>query len=944
MTGGHRLAAALVLALALVVAGDATTRVHDLGREIPGLDLRFARHLLFDDDPTFRRYCRDVGMTELKAATYLLQTLMLSGDRTTNARNFRQLSPYQRRIAGAIASEYDSPEHLDDLRILEELGERRYDVVLALRTLNQLQSGGAPPTPAKFERYRSLITEFDSLGYQRGALYAEGALAREVASAGRVAEREALLNRALDRSRRIGDHLMICQYLGEIGFGHRLAGQTDSMFACYLEGIAVADRHRIPEQASRLRLFLASYYAAEGRLAVATDLMRRAQSVCREYGGGPLELRAVLQSMDQFAELGCWDIVDQLSHRVPVLLRAMPHTMHGDQALTYGLEPRLWEARLLAARGQPSAAATRFASLAPTVRQVRGREGYGDVLAEQADALLACGRPREALTTIRRGLGYADSVHLPAIASGLALAQVRAQLALGDPGAATAALLESRMRSAADPSDPPDRRFLQAALAARIALGAGRREQARRTVEQAWIEFRDHVAALEPGPQSSLALAKLDELRSVGHEVLTGQPAAACAWELEWRAQAARFGRADDGEWNHAVVARGPPALASMPGTVRLVYAMTPAGLTRWTVLSGQVRQDVLAIDAEQCARTVENLVTQVSRDPDTEDAHFPASLRDTCVLLGRELLPDTLRSLPRSRVLVSAEGELARLPFEILDAGDGNGYQPLLARHDVAYARPAPRIVRRPGDGTTVVLTDADVPPGSAMSGGLGRLKWVAEEAAEIGERMPRARVVRSTDVSKQDVLTAWSHASVLYVAAHLTRDPEAPLVCYFPMTFGARQHRLDDSYLDLRDVLSLDLSGCDLAVLSSCASGEPYVVGGWAGPSMADAMLDAGARAAICTRWQVRDDRARVVAPRLAIAWTRGPGDPLARWCDVRRTMLRDRQGWRHPFEWAAWSVTIRDERPEPAFTRPPVTAAAMRSAPARHAPPAESPARSR
>jgi hypothetical protein len=219
-----------------------------------------------------------------------------------------------------------------------------------------------------------------------------------------------------------------------------------------------------------------------------------------------------------------------------------------------------------------------------------------------------------------------------------------------------------------------------------------------------------------------------------------------------------------------------------------------------------------------------------------------------------------------------------------------------------------------------------------------------VAEEAAEIGERLPQARVVRSTDVSKQDVLAAWGRASVLYVAAHLTRDPAAPLVSYFPMTFGARRHRLDDSYLDLRDVLSLDLSGCDLAVLSSCASGEPYVVGGWAGPSMADALLDAGARAAICTRWQVRDDRARVVAPRLAIAWTRGPGDPLARWCDVRRTMLRDRQGWRHPFEWAAWSVTIRDERPEPAFARPPVTAAAVRSTPARHAPPAGSPARAR
>jgi CHAT domain-containing protein len=295
----------------------------------------------------------------------------------------------------------------------------------------------------------------------------------------------------------------------------------------------------------------------------------------------------------------------------------------------------------------------------------------------------------------------------------------------------------------------------------------------------------------------------------------------------------------------------------------------------------------------------------QFVRDPGMLDAPMPDSLRAACVELGRLLLPPELRSGRAVRLYVTAEGSIARLPFEALDVGVSGQYVPVLACHDVVYARPEPLLERRTGDGTSVILLGDDRLQESSPRDGL---LAVEDEARRAGERLPRARIVRSSEISKQVLLRAWAHASLIYVASHLVRDPEAPLLCHFPMRFGARQYHPEDLYLDLRDARSVDLSGCELAVLSSCASGQPYVFGGRTGPSMSDALLDAGANAVIHTRWQVRDERAAIVAPRLAEAWLEGHGDPVAAWCASRRSMLGSAPAWRHPFEWAAWSLTQR------------------------------------
>ncbi len=900
-------ALAFVSTLALPLPGDISDRIQSLRRIAPDIDPQFAHHLVVDDHETFLRYCRKTGISGPKDALGAIASELRSESAESYHRNFQQALPHLRRICSALASEFGCLEFSRDLASREQMGRDGVFLKRALNELKTLHEDGAMRVDDKIWRYRMLIDEFQRLGYERGIMFVEGVLARDVMQQGNRDERHRLLRSALDRARRLGESVMICQYLGEVGYQHRLAGSTDSMFACYLEGIALADRHRIPEQAARIRLFLASHYLSEGRLAVAADLVREAQEVCRRFRGGPHEVRAVLQAMNRFADLGCWQIVRRLSQRLPVLLRALERTQHDFEQRRYSLDRRGWEGQMLAAEGQYEAAAQIFSDLRHEVRIVHGREGYGSLLADRAEALLGAARHREALAAVDEGLSYVDSFHVTYSGGRLALVRERAALALGESNLASTALEDARRRAAEDELVPASRAFGHDALEARIAAGRGDAAQAHRILRRSYQRLRDYSSSLEPGPQSYLSLHEVAELREVAHELLVTQPEGAYRFELDWRSLPGRFGRSPEVESHRLDRSSSTRDPGNRP-FIHLVYGSIGKRLVRWTSNAGEVRREVLAVDSEETDRLVDRTMELVAADPGAIDAPMPEELRALCVRLGELLLPPEVRDGSTSRVLVSAEGSLARLPFEALDAGAGGEYEPLLARHDVAYARTVPARPGKTRDGSTVVLVGVENRRSPARpSGTLAPLVAVESEASRAIARLPGGRILKSTEVSKQALLSSWSRASILYVAAHLVRDPEAPLLCYFPITFGARRHRLDDTYLDLRDVRSTDLAGCELVVLSSCASGEPYVVGGRSGPSMADALLDAGAESVIHTRWRVRDERAAVVAPGLAEVWSQGKGDPWTRWSAARRAVARGLDGYFHPFDWAAWSVTI-------------------------------------
>jgi CHAT domain-containing protein len=128
-------------------------------------------------------------------------------------------------------------------------------------------------------------------------------------------------------------------------------------------------------------------------------------------------------------------------------------------------------------------------------------------------------------------------------------------------------------------------------------------------------------------------------------------------------------------------------------------------------------------------------------------------------------------------------------------------------------------------------------------------------------------------------------------------------PYIAFVPMATAA-SGRDADAYLELADILGADLSGCELVVLSSCASGAPYVEGHVASPSLGDAFVDAGARAVVGTFWSVRDDAAARVMREFARAYRGRGADAVTALCAARRRLLEEGVS---PHEWAAYAITL-------------------------------------
>src|SRR5262245_58813181 len=888
------------LLIAIGVRGDAGSEVLSLCRFVPDLDPGFARHLVFDDDRNFHAYCEQAGPAAVRDAYQALNYKLWHCTPEAYQETFRTVGPGLERACRETAALTGCGECATDLRMRRALGSEGFALNRLMARIWRLSADLTTPLDRKAAEYREVIAGFDRMHYEIGALYAERDLARIVGVQGDPEQQMALLRSALARARRIDAGEMECQLLGEIGYEH---DSVDSMLACYLEGIAVADRRRMPEQAVRLRLFVASQYLVEDKLAAAMRFAREAEATCRLFGTQTAELRVVFWTMDFFSRLGCWDIVRLYSYRLPVLLRSLEHSPRHEDFEVYSFKVRDWDARLLAAEGRPAEAASLMSELAEQLRRAPRLGNYAYLQRERALALIAAGRPQEALAVAGEGIVNADSLGLDAIGIRLALVRIRAALALSDLGLAHRALRDARTRLGS--SSYSFERCDLDALDARASFTADRDGDARKGLERGLLSMRAAVRDLDVGPHAYLALARAGELRDVAQRLPVNEAASSYGFELDWRSMAGRIGR-DSVLLSHASARQLPALNPARRPSIHVVYGFIDGRLTRWTRSPAGIRREALAAGRAQCDRQVESLMRLLARDPGSPEAPLSDSLREACSELGRLLLPRELRDGRPTQLVVSAEGSVARLPFEVLDIGSGTAYLPLLARHDVLYARPVPSVRRRVATAASIILLEGN---GASGAGGEGVSLQAADiEAARARTHLPDARIVRSGEISKSALLEAWSRSAIVYVAAHLARDREAPLLCFFPMKFGARQDHPEDGYLDFRDLCTVDLSGCKLVVLSSCASGEPYVVGDLAGPSMADAALDAGAAAVIHTRWPVRDERAAVVAPELTGAWLGGADDPAAAFCALRRSMLKGARGWRHPFDWASWSITVR------------------------------------
>lgn len=276
------------------------------------------------------------------------------------------------------------------------------------------------------------------------------------------------------------------------------------------------------------------------------------------------------------------------------------------------------------------------------------------------------------------------------------------------------------------------------------------------------------------------------------------------------------------------------------PGVTLLHFALGARDLVALAVTRDGVVGEVVCRPALDPAGLVAKLVTACAGGGDPTGA-----ARDLATML-LDPLREAIRA-GRSLVVV-AGGPLIRLPFPVLPF-DG---EPLGARRPVAVAPNASALTaaRRPAaTGPAVVIGDPAgmvYRPGSAASRVLSPLPGTRVEAVTVAALIPAARRLLGPEATADAVAPLLPDAVLIHLATHGVLDPDSPL--------GSSVLLADGQELTAARLLGMRLNA-DLVVLSACHTGDGGPLRGGELLGIGRALLAAGARAALVTRWAVND-----------------------------------------------------------------------------------------
>jgi len=296
-----------------------------------------------------------------------------------------------------------------------------------------------------------------------------------------------------------------------------------------------------------------------------------------------------------------------------------------------------------------------------------------------------------------------------------------------------------------------------------------------------------------------------------------------------------------------------------------------------------------------------------------------------------RALAIDPLRQrAPKARRWIAApDGPLLSLPLDALPDGDrllGESMRLLVVwSFDVAAAS-------KPGAARLVALGDPDfgAPPAGA-SAPWPALGGTAREVEAVADLLRAARpkdaevcTLRGPQATPQALLSAAGSARWLHVATHGSFDVDdapdnlltsvasddgsgsferrvralVPLVrCELALAGANADPR---ATVTAEDLGTLDLTGCELAVLSACDTGRGEIVAGQGVASFQRALTAAGARAVVTSLWRVPDEAARELMTHFYRGlWAEQLRPDEALW--RAKMSLRDRRA--PPRDWAGW-----------------------------------------
>jgi CHAT domain-containing protein len=334
--------------------------------------------------------------------------------------------------------------------------------------------------------------------------------------------------------------------------------------------------------------------------------------------------------------------------------------------------------------------------------------------------------------------------------------------------------------------------------------------------------------------------------------------------------------------------AYGPPHYA--------VYVLRPTGVPRGVDLG-----DATAIDTR-----IQALLASL-RNPERQDVRLRAR-----AIYDLLLQPVAASIAGVTRLLVSPDGELNRVPFEAL-ADERGGY--LVQRYSISYLTSGRDLLRmqvpRGASGPAVIVADplfGESPAGSPRRTYFAPLAATAEEGRAIAALFPRASLVTGGLATKAALLKVQA-PRILHIASHgffqdaSSESGSNPLLRSGLALAGANLSR-DGANAGLMTALeasSLNLWGTKLVTLSACDTGLGEVRNGEGVYGLRRAFLLAGSETQVMSLWPVSDavSRETMVDYYTALGRGVGRGDALRQ---AKLTLLA-RPSRRHPYYWASF-----------------------------------------
>lgn len=180
----------------------------------------------------------------------------------------------------------------------------------------------------------------------------------------------------------------------------------------------------------------------------------------------------------------------------------------------------------------------------------------------------------------------------------------------------------------------------------------------------------------------------------------------------------------------------------------------------------------------------------------------------------------------------------------------------------------------------------------------------WVNKNFADVGAKAMKVTGAQATEAAIRQYAPK---SEIVHLACHGIVDlGYGNFFGSLAVAPGGKGDPRDDGFLSMSEIYDLDLSNCDLAILSACDTNygpQQTGEGVWA---LSRGFLVAGARRVVASNWLVDDEAGATLVHHFTAVLAKSGEDPAARdyatALQAAKRKIHKQEKWAHPFYWSS------------------------------------------